>query len=165
MTVGEITQSKAEEAATDSLASDKCRIENLISDLTDRVQELEASRKLGKDVILDTQAYVNDMKNDLNALRKTRFWSVIFSLAYVIIVNILLGILIWFHKEYFKSLGSYTQAVLVIVTVSSTMTVLIAILKGCFKTYSERHKDDYIPPHLRAVKNVLDMVQDSAVKK
>lgn len=158
--VPQIRESPAEQQALNQ--PDLRRLETLIKDLTIRVQDLEASNRLKKQAIIDTQSYVNDLKKDLNWIKWIRFAAVLFAAAYVISINLLLGYLIFFLPEYFKSLSPYTQAMFIIAGVSSVLGVLVTVLNGAFRIYNERHKEDYLPPNVQAIIKILDMAQKSA---
>ncbi|KAA6204447.1 MAG: hypothetical protein DU429_08080 [Candidatus Tokpelaia sp.] len=155
----QIHESPAEQQALNQ--PDSRRLESLIKDLTIRVQDLEAGNRLKKQAIIDIQAYITDLKKDLNWIKWIRFSAVLFAAAYVISINLLLGYLIFFLPDYFKSLSPYTQAMFIIAGVSSVMGVLVTVLNGAFKIYNERHKEDYLPPNLQAIIKIFDMVQKS----
>jgi len=156
----QIRESPAEQQALNQ--PDSRRLESLIKDLTIRVQDLEAGNQLKKQAIVDTQAYITDLKKDLNWIKWIRFFAVLFAAAYVISINLLLGYLIFFLPGYFKSFSPYTQAMFIIAGVSSVMGVLVTMLNGAFRIYNERHKEDYLPPNLQAVIRILDAAQKSA---
>ena len=115
---------------------------------------IESSRR--SELIETTNSYVEDLKKEINSLKWLRWFLIGAVLLYIIFINSLLVSLIFYHPFLFFFLGSYEKAAFIILTLSTTAVLLGRVVSGVFKTYGERNKEEYIPPHMQQIIDVIN---------
>ncbi|AQS41931.1 MAG: Hypothetical protein BHV28_12460 [Candidatus Tokpelaia hoelldobleri] len=111
------------------------------------------------ELVAVTNEYIQDLKNEIRSIRMIRFWALIGSSVYVLFLNAILICLMFFHKFFFLFMGSYAKVAMIVLVISSSSILFGKILSGVFKTYGERHKEEYIPPQLKQVIEIVNTVK------
>lgn len=101
--------------------------------------------------------YIDAQKQDLLALRRTRFWLVILSVLFVVGTDGTVFLMVLNHSKWFTAQDTYFKGVVFIGTLTMSVVLLSIMLKGAFHSLAERTKDDDgLPPHL---KEAMDMIK------
>lgn len=129
------------------------------NELGARLDKLElAIEEAGRTAVLtiNVDSYVTDLRNDLKALRRTRFWLVIAALLFVVSLNGVVLVLMFGHGVWYWMQDTYFKAAIFLGSVTATVVLLSIMLKGGFHSLSERSKEGDMPPH---IKEIVDAVK------
>lgn len=94
--------------------------------------------------------YVTDLKSDLRALRRTRFWMIVFAVLFVVGADVTVLIMIFHHGQWFALQETSFKSITFATTLTASVVLISIMLKGAFHSLAERNKDDGgLPPHLK----------------
>lgn len=116
----------------------------------DKVESL--IEELGKrnELVQTFSDYVKDLKGDLTALRRTRFWIILISVLFMVGTDITVLAVVFSHGRWFSQQDTYFKCVLFLGTLVASIVLLSIMLKGAFHSLAERNKDDDgLPPHVK----------------
>jgi hypothetical protein len=117
--------------SSDDLASRLDKVELLIEDIG-----------VAKNVLVSLDDYLSDAKGELQSIKKIRFWAVLICFLTIIL---LLGAFvcgIYFAETWIISSEQYVKGAFLIATVGGAITLLIALLRGAFRSIADRHKSN-----------------------
>lgn len=120
-----------------------------IAERLDRVELLIEDLGVAKNVLVQLDRYVTDARSELSSIKQIRFWSVVACYATILL---LLGVFVcnlYFTQTWIAGSREYVQGAFLIGTVGGAITLLIVVIKGAFRTISDRHKDDPLPEGLK----------------
>jgi hypothetical protein len=130
-------------------------------ELESRLDKIEVLiEEMGQTVALTTNFndYVTDLRGDLKAVRRTRFWMIIVSLFFIFGVDASVFYLMFHHGAWFWLQDSYFKSVVFVSSLTASVVLLSIMIKGAFHSLADRAKDDMVPPHLREGMDALKML-------
>lgn len=122
----------------------------------DRVEMLIEDVGVAKNVLVELDQYVADARGELESIKCIRFLTVA---AGFITMLVLLGTfvcVVYFSDTWVMATEPYSRGEFVLATVGGTITILIVLLKGSFRTIGDRHKDDPMP---EGIKEAISLVK------
>lgn len=140
-------------------------LESRVAALESRLAQMEAAGEGREKFVrfLDLlNEYVVDLKNELRSVRFIRFVTVVFALSFAALLAAVMICVVFFERQSFFWFNSNAFPVLIIGTVSGTVLLYISLLKGSFRTISDRHKDDLMPEHVKEVRDAVGPLFDSS---
>jgi hypothetical protein len=103
--------------------------------------------------------YVSALKSDLSALRRTRFWTIMFAIVFVFGADLSVLILIFHHGQWFALQETSFKSITFASTLTASVVLISIMLKGAFHSLAERNKDDGgLPPHLKEGMDLIKMI-------
>lgn len=122
------------------------------------IEMLLEQRSRASELIEETKSYINDVRSELKSLKRIRcgiIWTII---GYIILSNGLLICLIFYKKDMMVAMGPYPTTALIVLVLSTTAVLLGKTLTGLFKTYGERNKEEFIPPQIKQMVDIVNLV-------
>jgi len=118
-----------------------------------KVELLVEQAQKTKTLINKLDSYITDIKGEVATTKTIRIWVTWFT---VIIILALLGVLLYFLncKPYFFN-KPYVGAALILSTISASVLLLVALVRGAYRTIRDRNKDEEVPPHIMKVLEAL----------
>lgn len=132
-----------------------------LEDVAKRLAGLETAMEgLGQYNMFKTESleYLRDMRSEVRALKTIRWVSVGFAAALVIMLMSAFVCAMFFDSSVTRQLGEYALGAFIISTVAGSIFVLSIVLKGSFRSISDRNKDDHMHP---GIKMLAEMVGDA----
>jgi hypothetical protein len=103
--------------------------------------------------------YVSDLKSDLKALRRTRFWLIVIAIVFVLGSDLTVLIMIFHHGQWFALQETSFKSISFASTLTASVILISIMLKGAFHSLAERNKDDGgLPPHLKEGMDLIKMI-------
>jgi len=125
--------------ASASSANSGADIEAKVGKLEGEIAELKTSQQKALDAVRD---YANDLSAETQKLSRIRWIALSAAALYILFVNALLCCIIFYHKIYYMFFHSYAQASFFVIIIVSTTILLLAALRGAFRGYADRHKEN-----------------------
>lgn len=119
--------------------------------LADRVELLTADFGRWDSYKAASAEYVVEFKNELKSHRKIRFWV---SVACALLVAFFVGVLIVAlrsAKTLFSDGQQHALTALIVATVTGSVIVTIALIKGAFQTLADRNSGLPMPDHMKEI--------------
>lgn len=101
--------------------------------------------------------YIQDLKEELKSLQWMRLFTVLLAFFMSKALFGFVAFLLIFSPEWFVKLNASFQAPLIISFIGGAVFLVSLILKGVFRTRSDRNKDEVLPEH---IKTVLEVIKD-----
>jgi hypothetical protein len=102
--------------------------------------------------------FVVEAKKDIWWLKVIRVGAVALSVAIILILIGAFICVVFYDTGWVWEAGDTVRASFLVSTVAGSIGILIVILKGAFRTLSERNKEDILPNHLKELKNIADEI-------
>lgn len=102
--------------------------------------------------------YVKDLKDELKSLLWMRIFAVLLAFLMAKVLFGFVAYLLIFTPGWFANLNTSFQAPLIISFIGGSVLLVSLILKGVFRSRSDRNKDEVLPEHIKAV---MDMMKDN----
>lgn len=125
----------------------------------DRVELL--IEELGKrnELVGNFADYVTELKKDVVALRRTRFWLLLLTIVFIVGTDATVLYVVINHSKWFSQQDIYFKSVVFVGTLTASVVLLSIMLKGAFHSLAERNKeDDGLPPHIKAAMDALKLL-------
>ena len=116
------------------------------------------SRK--SELVEEMKTYLDDLKKELCWVKWFRGIIVFIMITYIIFINALLICIFFYKTSIVTTIGPYPTTALIVLILSTTAVLLGKTITGLFKTYGERNKDEFIPPHLKQLVEALKLVNN-----
>ena len=116
------------------------------------------SRK--SELVEEMKTYLDDLKKELCWVKWFRGIIVFIMITYIIFINALLICIFFYKTSIVTTIGPYPTTALIVLILSTTAVLLGKTITGLFKTYGERNKDEFIPPHLKQLVEALKLVSN-----
>lgn len=118
---------------------------------------IEQSQKT-KGLIDKLDTYIDDIKDEIKTTKTIRVCITWFT---VFIIIFLLATLFYFLKckpDFFKQ--PYVGAALIVSSISASILLLVALVRGAYRTIRDRNKDEELPPHIVQVIDTLSKLTE-----
>lgn len=112
------------------------------------------------ELIEEMKTYLDDLKKELRWVKWFRGIILLIMITYIIFINALLIRIFFCDTSIVTTIGPYPTTALIVLILSTTAVLLGKTITGLFKTYGERNKDEYIPPHLKQLVEALKLVSN-----
>lgn len=131
--------------------------------LADRIDALEflAEEIAQQSNFIDAYTkYCIAQEAEAASIKSIRFWSVCFT--YIVMIALLgsFFLVILFPPIWLLEAGDAVKSAFILGCLVGALSLLAVILKGAFRSISDRNKDDEIPEHIRLLKETAKNVQD-----
>lgn len=111
------------------------------------------------ELIEETKSYIKDVKSELESLKIIRYVIIAVIIGYIILSNGLLICLIFCRNDLMVAMGPYPATALIVLILSSTAVLLGKTVTGLFKTYGERNKEEFVPPQIKQMVDIVNLVK------
>jgi hypothetical protein len=122
----------------------------------DKVELLIEEMGQKAELVTNFNDYVTDLRNDLESIRRTRFWLVILGIMFIGAIDLTLVFMMAHEK--FWSQDTYFKSVSFIGVLTGSVVLLSIMLKGAFHALAERKKDNMIPDHMKEGLDALKLL-------
>lgn len=132
--------------------------EELLIALQDRIDAVEALvEDFGQQHKLEAEvaSYVEDLRKDSRQIRSIRRWAAMLTGVFSVGLFLLLVALIVFEPIWFVSVNSGLQVPLLVSLAGGAVVLVSLLLKGAFRTRSERNADEFLPDNLKTIIEAL----------
>jgi hypothetical protein len=120
------------------------------TELEDRLDKIE--------VLIEAMGHVTDLRGDLHAVRRTRFWMIVISLLFIFSVDGSVFYLMFHQGAWYWLQDSYFKSVVFLGSLTASVVLLSIMIKGAFHSLADRAKDDVIPPHVKEGMDALRLL-------
>jgi uncharacterized membrane protein (DUF485 family) len=152
-TIEDVISANAETVSKDSAAP--AELGARLDKLEVLIEQLGQTTKL----VANFSDYVGDLRADLRALRRTRFWMILFAIVFVFGADLSVLILIFHHGQWFALQETSFKSITFATTLTASVVLISIMLKGAFHSLAERNKDDGgLPPHLKEGMDLIKML-------
>lgn len=127
---------------------------NAVDGLRDRLDRVELLiEEFGRAVELQDQVseYVSDLQEELADLRLYRFWTTIITVTMSCLLFAVLIGCVWVRPDWFLALEGKVQVSLIAALGAGAVFLMSILLRGAYRSRSDRNSDEMLPESLRAV--------------
>lgn len=128
-------------------------------DLSERLEKVEILiEDLGqfrqyKEELTD---YIKELRTELEHIQTIRKCSIFSGAAIVLLLIGSFLCVIFFDNDIIRLFPDYALGAFVLSTVAGPIFILSVIIKGSFRTISDRNKDEMLPPHIKALLDIAE---------
>lgn len=116
-----------------------------------RLEEFGRARKLQEEL----QDYVADLKQELGDLRRYRLIVTIVTTSVAVSFFVLIVGCMIVRPKWFVALDGALQVPLLVALIGGSVFLLTILLKGVYRTRTDRNTDDMLPEHIKAILQML----------
>ena len=123
-------------------------------DITKRLDDLELRLEqvaLAESYLGAFKDYCVSLRADQEALTWIRWVAVIFAFFFIVLMVGGLAFFMFFRGALFWMISDISLAAIVVGVLGGAAGILLALLKGSFRTIAERNNDDVVPEHMKAL--------------
>lgn len=129
-----------------------------LEDLASRVSAIEAALEeagLENRFRSELSDYIKDLRDEAKFVKQARKLTGLFAAVATAALFITPIVIARNHYKWFDALPPYVEAALLIGMFAAGVVLLVAITKSIFRSAHERHGDEFIPPQIKLIHEML----------
>jgi len=133
-----------------------------VADLSRKLANLEAALEgigLENQFRTELSDYIKDLRRELAFVQRARYATGIYAAFAATLLFVTPVLISAFHFRWFAELPAYVEAALLIGMFAAGVLLVLAITKSVFRSAAERQGDDFIPPQLKLIHEMVAAVK------
>lgn len=152
----------ARHAATADELAESRSLQERIAELEERLASIEPlleQREQAARVSSVFGGYIQDLRDEQKFMKVARWMFGGSTMLFAVMLVALLALAVFHPASPLLTAATYPAALFIVGCVSGVVVLLLALVRGVFRTAAERHGEGFVPPQIEAALQLYDRLK------